>query len=125
MAKAISQRKLDDLRREWQKTLRLQDWKITSKLVTAVELGEEDDAVGRNYINLNAKHANIQVLAPEAADEERLERSKDVEDTLVHELIHCHFQPFWTDKEPMCTLQEQAIETLTGALLQLKRKKNG
>lgn len=126
MPKVISQRKLDELRREWQKTLRLQDWKITSKFVTPGEMPKGyQDSVGYNEIKLHAKQSNIKILDPELANAERRERAADVEDTLVHELIHCHVQPFWTPDEPMNTLIEQMIEVVAGALVGLKRKKNG
>lgn len=123
MAKRVSQRQLDVLRREWQKRLRLQDWKITSRFVAPGDRPENmHDAVGYNFINEAAKEGRISILDPELADDGEMERSEDIENTLVHELLHCHLAPFFTEEEPEATLMEQAIELLAGALCELKRE---
>ncbi|SRR5229473_2248000 len=120
MAKAFSQRKLDGLRREWQKLLRLQDWKITAKFVNSDEIAE--DRVGECNHLAEAREADINILLP-SSDEVVTERDQDVENTLVHELLHCHFAPFRDEDRAVVVQHEQAIEAITEALLVLKRKK--
>jgi hypothetical protein len=126
VAKVISQRKLDSLRREWQKRLRLQDWKITSKFAPLGFLKEvtgTENPVGANESFVEAKEAKIHILRPEDWDKEYNERQQDVEDTVVHELLHCHFAVFDAEDNATRLRQEQVIESLTEAFMGLKRGK--
>jgi hypothetical protein len=126
VAKAFSQRKLDGLRREWQKLLRLQDWRIVSKFVNPEILKErtqEEKAVGACGAFAETKEAEIIILGPQYWSEEYDARERDVEDTIVHELLHCHFAPFEGKNDAVALQHEQAIEAITEALLVLKRKK--
>ena len=121
MAAAISQRKLDDLRREWQKLLRLQDWKISAKFATN---GETCGDLGECSFIAEAKTAKIMILASDEVIDDEHHRKQDVENTLVHELLHCHFAPFFSGNKAVMLQQEQAIESIAGALVGLKRRKN-
>lgn len=120
MAKTPSQRKLDELRREWQKILRLQDWKISSKFVSAKEL---TDGLGECEHLATAKTAKILILNPSEMDHAAEGIRGDPEDTLVHEMLHCHFSPFQSANKAVKLQQEQAIEAIAGALVGLKRRK--
>lgn len=118
MAKAPSQRKLDTLRREWQKRLKLQDWHITATFVTRDEIPDRD--VANCLSQAESRRAEIKLANPNELDPND-EREQDYEDSLVHELLHCHFKPFMAEDGAMAIFQEQVIETLAGALLGLKR----
>lgn len=123
---AITQRQLTALMKRWQKRLRLQDWKVKVKLVGQ----EEFDAKGQTYdfsakTNygfceqlVEAKTATIwMVKLEEGPTEEDISERQEIENTLVHELLHLHFAPF-ASKRPEDELQhEQAIEAITEALL--------
>lgn len=128
MAKAISQRKIDELRREWQKRLRLEDWKISSKftdLKFMQEITDIDNPVGACQHFVEMKEAKIWVLRPEDWDKEPNARQQDVEDTVVHELLHCHFAPLKAEDDATRLRHEQTIEAVTAALMELKRGKSG
>ena len=120
----ISQRTLDKLRREWQKRLGLLDWKISSKFIENKEDIPEHfaDAVAWNECLPEAKESRINIIRLNLLDEGNQERGSDVEDSLVHELLHCYFEQFWGETNNNAMLKEQAIEALTRALLELKRE---
>ncbi len=126
MAKAISQRKLDSIRREWQEKLRLQDWRISSKFVPQSDINEQtntDDSVGYCRHMDETKTAKIGVLRPEDYKDYHDPRSKDIENTIVHELLHCHMGVFYDDTRAVQVKVEQIIEIVTEALLNEKRRK--
>jgi hypothetical protein len=126
VAKAPSQRKLDTLRREWQKRLHLLDWKISCKftdLEFLKEITKTEAPIGACEHFAETKEAKIWVLRPQDWQEEKDEREQDVEDTVVHELLHCQFAPFRYETEMERLYTEQTIETLTAAMLELKRQK--
>ena len=125
VAKVISQRKLSSLKLEWQKKLRLKDWTIKI-CYSPRELVQEltgCNAIGACDCFVEAKVAKIHVVKPRDEDGER---SQDIENTVVHELLHCHFEAF-QKAEPIVKLHiEQVIEILADALLAEKRgKKRG
>lgn len=123
--KLISQRKLNSIKLEWQRKLKLKDWtiKITYSSKDLLEQITGIDAVGACECFPEAKVAKIHVYKP---TEEDGERTQDIENTVVHELLHCHFEAF-QKAEPIVKLQiEQVIEVLADALLVEKRgKKRG
>lgn len=126
MAKAISQRKLDAWKREWQKKLRLQDWRIKVRFSPKAILQERtgvEGAVGCCSHHEEAKAAEIDILRPEDWDAEFNKRQQDVEDTIVHELLHCHFAAFRGGERATQLAIEQIIETVTEAILNEKRRK--
>jgi len=125
-SKAPSQRKLDDLRREWQKRLKLLDWAITVKFADLrflKDLTETENPVGACEHFAETKQAKIWILRPEDWSKEEDQRQQDVEDTIVHELLHCHFAAFREESDANRLYIEQTIEMLTAALLGLKRQK--
>ena len=120
----LSQRKLDDLRREWQNRLKLRDWKIKIQIVDLAllkDLTKTDWPVGGCETFPEAKEARIYILRQEDWGDDTRERAANVEDTIVHELLHIHFAPFEASEPGMMLHQEQAIEALTAAFLSLKR----
>jgi len=127
VVKVINQRKLGEIRREWQKRLRLQDWKI--KISFADEgfmkevSGLEDGAYGAVEHFVEDKEAKIYILRAEDWGEVEGDFGQAVENTVVHELLHLHFAPFQTGDESSMILQEQAIRPIADALLELKRAK--
>lgn len=104
---------------EWQKILRLQDWDVGVKLVRARDMGEGN--LGEVKTNSEHKRAEISLLDPVDHDPVR-QISYDMEETLVHELLHLHFDPFLAkDETSEATAQEQAINAMATALVTLKR----
>lgn len=129
MAKLISQRKLNSIKLEWQRKLRLQDWRITIRFADPEELKNWtaiDEACGACRHHEETKQAEILVLDQKYCAEENDERAQDVEDTVIHELLHCHFAVFRNGERAIQLHIEQIIEVMTEALLVEKRgKKRG
>ncbi len=120
MPRKVGYKTLERWKREWQSILRLDDWVITIKFVRKDDMPEED-VQGHVKWNYHAKTAWIRVLDPRDYTGDGVQ---DIEDTVVHELVHLHLAPWETGEGTAeYALQEQAIELITGALLAVKRRK--
>ncbi|HEY3269440.1 MAG TPA: hypothetical protein VGM37_21205 [Armatimonadota bacterium] len=103
----------------WQKRLRLQDWLVAVRIVPHWNM--ERDSEGRCDATLSRKMAIIDILEPGHLYEGGL-WPNDMERTLVHELLHLHFSPFEAEiGTPADAAQEQAIDLIAGALVDLAR----
>ena len=102
---------------EWQQILKLVDWDVSVKIVSREEI--EEGAEGRCDFVINNKTADISLIKPEGYPFDAL-RPYDIEQTLVHELLHLHFAPFNADTGLKAISQEQAINAIAGALVKLK-----
>jgi hypothetical protein len=103
---------------EWQKRLRLQDWRIEVKWFALTDPGE---SLGNCRWNEARKMATIQVRKPEVISDEPA-FNKDLEATLVHELLHLQFyavQP--RDHGTLNDVFEAAIDLTAEALVAAKR----
>ena len=121
MDKALifSREELEKLCREWQGILRLNDWDITI-LIDRKYNFELTNVWGECKAFLCDKEAFIRIIDP--IDINSLFRF-DMEELLIHELLHCHFKPFEAEDGTLeDKLQEQVIQTLAKSLLNLKRK---
>lgn len=91
----MTERRLQKLGRAWQKKLRLQDWHI--QVVCGVtEKGKDGEyCMGWCEASPLRKTATITILDsslwPKRTPGYR-GRDKEIELTLIHELLHCHFQ---------------------------------
>lgn len=96
------------LTRKWQRILRLRDWEITVRFVDRDDLANERN-IGECEVATHAKSAEILI----ARDDD------EPEATLVHELLHVYFDPWYVDDsaDPMQALQEQFIEVLAQVLV--------
>lgn len=111
----------------WQEVLRLMDWNVKVLLRRRHEM-KHPHALGMNSWDMNRKASTITMCSPEdlPSHNESFEgEENDYDVTLVHELLHLHFAPFWptdedasVDELPM----EQAINLLSYALVSLDRK---
>lgn len=111
----------------WQEVLRLMDWNVKVLLKRRHEM-KHPHALGMNSWDMNRKAATITMCSPEdlpSHNEAFDGEENDYDVTLVHELLHLHFAPFWpvdeddgVDELPM----EQAINLLSYALVGLDRK---
>lgn len=109
----MTQIELDKLCALWQKRLRLQDWRVTVKLVRKYEL---PDSYADTLPHGKTKAAKIRIVDPgdrnpEWADETELEWS------LVHELLHLYCPDLSpgddedVDFETMLNLVSEALVT--------------
>lgn len=95
--------------RYWQRALRLLDWDIEVSWVPHLD----DD--GLNDTTLPLKVALIQIYDGLATDKHKAEV------TLVHELLHVHFEFIKCKKKGLrLMLLEQAVETLANSLVKLR-----
>jgi len=103
----------------WQKRLKLEDWDIGLKLVHPNEL--KPKTLGNIHWDSDKKRANIKVLSPLDFKLAFPEALKDMEFTVVHELIHLQLSSL-PRNEASRSAEEKAVNTLTDALLSLDRK---
>ncbi|MBD2771150.1 hypothetical protein [Iningainema tapete] len=104
---------------QWQQRLKLQDWDVNVKIVSLREMGES--LSGSVTYNIGKKIADIKLIKPEDYPCDSM-RPQDMEETLVHELLHLHFAPLGIENDtPEQLAEEQAINALAKALIQFKR----
>lgn len=120
----------DELRQlcaEYQRILRLQDWRSKVKIAREYDF-DKPDAEGQVRYTLARKEALIYVL--DHLDYQPTQAfPQDMEVTLVHELLHLHFAEI-SDKcqeagIDIHTPLEQAIQSLAEAVVQLRRFAHG
>lgn len=103
----------------WQKVLRLQDWtiRVAFRHVVDMEPGNEAEV----DTNFPLKRAAIAIVYPDEY-RSRVGWPQEVEESLVHELLHLHLEPWQVEKGSLeYVLQEQAVESLAHALVELAR----
>lgn len=103
---------------EWQKILRLQDWIIDVSICRERDMRLSDNC-GECEWNLYKKMAWIRILDPVDYPPDSM-KPQDMELTLVHELLHLHLAPLDDDKKDIAI--EQAIEAISGGLVDVHRK---
>ena len=108
----------------WQRRLNLQDWKITVALARATEL--KPKTLGNIHWDTDKKTATIHVLDPADYTLPLDAMLKDMEFTVVHELIHLELSPVLaplqrTDENRRD--EEHAVNHMAQSLLDLDRAK--
>lgn len=113
---------LNALCADWQKRLRLMDWKIAVSFVPGYEMPDRagecssfepmKEAVIRINKDTHNPYSRICAAHPEGFEE-----------VLVHELLEIHFTPFKDDdgESRLHMAQEQAINMIASALVQARR----
>ncbi|WP_144558520.1 hypothetical protein [Shouchella miscanthi] len=120
----LTQEQLQERLEYWQGKLRLRDWIITAKIKRLVEF-EVTGRAGEIHALYESREAAIKILDPMDWNGSDGFPLNDMEHTLVHELLHIHTMPINKDKEDIgggCVFEEQAIESITRALLSLDRE---
>jgi hypothetical protein len=113
-----TEKQLDQILRKWQKKLRLQDWELDIFYVDPEQFSKEGSC-GEVRAHVNRKIGVIGIGRPELI----LERDPDycnheIEDTIIHELLHLHLNPFTPFDDDLGMLAvEQAIEAISRVLL--------
>jgi hypothetical protein len=105
---------------EWQKALRLQDWLLRIEIKREKDM-ESEGCHGTCHYSPALKNATI-VLRDSIDFRDGAGYPEDLEATIVHELLHLHFAPFYITKGLVNTFQEQAIEVIAHSLVGLKRR---
>ena len=104
---------------EWQKRLRLQDWIISIKLVRERDMDLEG-VQGEVFWVIEKKMATIKILDPIDYPPDNME-PQDMENTLVHELLHLHFAALKYDGDNHIA-EEQVIESIASGILTAYRE---
>lgn len=113
----------------WQEVLRLQDWNVDLAIVRPHQMtgGVGNSPIAQCDIYERRKDAKMRLLhpmdLPTVAEYFTNGEEQDYDVTMVHELLHLHFQPFAaagnTTQE---VAQEQAIESISRAIVSLYRE---
>lgn len=109
-------KELTSLLDEWQQRLKLQPWNIRARIAKEKDM-ELQGVGGECHWTLENRTALINLLRHEDYANELF--AHDMEQILVHELLHLHFAPFFKNKVE----QEQLIDLMASVLVGLKRKK--
>lgn len=123
LGKSAALGELSELLPEWQHTLRLRDWLISLKVCRYYEM--PPNRMGNFNAMLERRMAHIQICLPGdmPTPESAFRCDADPENTLIHELLHCHFEPFWDEDKKV--VMEQAISAIAGAFLEMKQRIRG
>lgn len=116
----LSEEQLQEKLKYWQERLRLRDWDITAQIVP-LSLMEDKSHGGECAWLMQSKAARISILCDEDYKNLGPLLPDDMEQCLVHEILHCHFAPMDDDKYYMPI--EQAIESISKALVEESRSK--
>jgi len=106
----------------WQRRLNLKDWDISLAVVSATDL--KKNTVGNIRWDREKKTALIRVLDPADYKIPFDAILKDIEFTVVHELIHLEMSPVLADlnrTDANRMEEEYAVNHMTDALLKLDR----
>lgn len=107
--------------KEWQRRLRLQDWKLDVSVVRVAEMSQQG-ALAEFGCVIERKTAIIRLLDPLDNDSVGNADERDMEKDLVHEIIHCHFAPFIEQRHGVkLTAQEQAIDLISDCIVDIYR----
>lgn len=106
--------------RWWRDALGLSDWVIDVRFVRHYEL---DDKYGRSTINIALKCATLDIKAQMDATDG--DYNFDIEQTLVHELVHVKTWFLTLEDGLAGHLEEQCVDTLAWSLVNLRRMKRG
>lgn len=104
----------------WQRRLRIQDWDIEARVERMSSIGP--GVFGNCARNNESRHARIRLLDPDDVDTSAIPSSHDLEETMVHELLHVVFHCASEDTESRVAF-EQAIDSTARALVGLERAK--
>jgi len=118
----LNQEELDRLLAEWQKRLRLQDWDVKAKIVRARDLDSFDRSAQVSW-TFNSRTALIKIMDP-IDYPHNCEWPNDLEESLVHELLHLHFAGISDslhDNDWRDGVIEQALTSIDLALVEAKR----
>ena len=107
----------------WKTKLRLNDWNVTVRYAKQEEF-EDGDGQGQNNWNLHSRSSEILILHPDEYSPADYPNSvpQDIEDCLVHELLHLHLATWNTKNRAEEVHLEQAVEAMTGSMIALRRR---
>lgn len=102
----------------WQQKLRLTDWDIKVSIAPALEM-TYPNAQGQVRWFADEKAANIKLVDPADSARQSYIRPYNIEEVLIHELIHLHLHHWEPEETAEKSAQEFAINAIAAALLKL------
>ena len=115
----MTEYKLNNILKKWQKRLGLSDWSIT---IAFRDCRDMDNSTGKVLLQQNLQNADIRIM--QESDRQKTDRADgDIELDVVHELVHIRL---WAidprDAEGILyTCREQAVEWIAKALIKSDR----
>ena len=113
---------------EWQNILRLQDWEIHVRFAHSSSFpSEQEQSMSQAEVHVEERlhYAVVRLIFPEDYSHGD-GHPQDMEQCLVHELLHIHFYSFRLDADsPEFNAVERVIETISQSLVGLKRGNHG
>lgn len=103
----------------WQQRLRLGDWLITAEIVRLADFANEE-AEAEVWTQRPSKRAHVRIL-DNRDYEDGFGAPQDMEWSLVHELLHLHISGVKSDEFAYSLYEEQTIDSLAYAFVQLER----
>jgi hypothetical protein len=106
--------------RTWQRRLKLMDWEVEVRLVPASEL--KPDTLGNLRWNSDSRKALIRIMDPGDYDLPAAQIPRDIEMTILHELIHLQLSSL--PRDPNRRIEEERVVCrLAEALMSLERER--
>lgn len=117
----LDEEQLREKCRYWQKILRLQDWIVRVSIKRQNEMADIDN-LGEVIVTLPNRIARIHIL-DQIDYGSTSQLPQDMEQYLVHELLHIHLYPITGQFEEglLQIAEEQAIEAISRGLIELHR----
>jgi hypothetical protein len=97
LASSPLESRLDHQLRFWQKRLGLEEWNLTLRVVRQSEIGADSWGTAAWYPE--SKKGTINVLDPRDYNLKGAGLKRDMECTIVHELVHIQVSPFTSREE--------------------------
>lgn len=121
----ISQHQLDVLVSHWQRVLALEDWEMRATVVRLNTM--PDGALGYSQRNHELRFMSIWVLDPrdypavalrdKTVPKTGKEIIRDIEDTVIHELVHLRLRDLVNaDEDGLADAEELTVNRITAAL---------
>jgi hypothetical protein len=102
---------LDVLVAKWKPILRLQDWDIEIEYARKYELA---DGCAECNANIMRNLCTIKILDPNDINPDEDANTRNVEATVVHELLHIHFRPYMPESKTLnYEMWERTIDMLS------------
>lgn len=118
----VDEPQLQERLAHWQKLLRLQDWDVDIKIVRRHAMPKATSLAGAQIDRY--RRVKILLLDPVDWHPDDWPADRDLEISLVHELLHCVFYDAGSPKEdsPEDLALERAVEATALALITLDRQ---
>src|SRR5712692_7550574 len=117
----VTEALVDQWTKDWQDRLDLRDWQITTQIVRISEL--KPDTLGNLRWDNKNRTANIRVMNPQDYTLPASQIQRDIEYTIVHELVHLQLAALPRDPNGKA-VEERVVNKIASALFRLEKGVN-